>query len=69
MEDSSPFMLEFLRFVVKVRIEVLKMKKRIGKVKKEGPKTAVSDLYDCCWYEPSCNVPCCGGVCCSSSAP
>ena len=39
------------------------MKKSDEKVKAKKPKTATSDLYDCCWYEPSCDDLCCGGVC------
>ncbi len=39
------------------------MEKTIRKSKRKEPKTAISDLYDCCWYEPPCDRVCCGGVC------
>ncbi len=61
--DSFPPDLEFLFLVVKVKLEVFVMRKRIEKAKRKEPKTPVSDLYDCCWYEPSCDNLCCGGVC------
>jgi hypothetical protein len=52
---------EFISLVVKFKQEVCIMKKSAEKTKK--PKTTASDLYDCCWYEPSCDNLCCGGVC------
>lgn len=43
------------------------MGKSDKKAKTEKAKTATPALYDCCWYEPSCEFDfdplCCGGVC------
>ena len=43
------------------------MKKGDKKAKTKKAKTATPALYDCCWYEPSCEFDfdplCCGGVC------
>ena len=41
------------------------MNKNEKKSKAKSEKTATSNLYDCCWYDPSCENLCCGGVCCS----
>jgi hypothetical protein len=40
------------------------MKKIDKKSKAKKAETTAPALYDCCWYEPSYNDLCCGGVCC-----
>ncbi len=39
------------------------MKRSDRKVKTKKAKTIAPSLYDCCWYEPSSDDLCCGGVC------
>ncbi len=29
-------------------------------------KTLPEGCHDCCWYEPPCEVLCCGGACCAA---
>jgi hypothetical protein len=63
MVDSFSFKLEFLRLVIKVKKEGIVMKKKTERAKTKKSKTITSGLYDCCWYEPTCDHLCCGGVC------
>ncbi len=36
---------------------------RMRKGKAKNSKTVAPGLYECCWYEPSSDNPCCGGAC------
>ena len=40
------------------------MKKVDKKMKSNKAKASVSEMHDCCWYEPSYYDLCCGGECC-----
>ena len=40
------------------------MEKKDKKAKTKKRKDTIPTTYDCCWYEPSGDDLCCGGVCC-----
>ena len=40
------------------------MKRIDKKTNSKEAKITAPALYDCCWYEPSGNDLCCGGICC-----
>ncbi len=40
------------------------MNKKNKKSKTKKAETKASNIYNCCWYDPSCYDICSGNVCC-----